>query len=271
MCDENKIKNILRNVQLELFAYFDKVCLENNFSYSMNYGTLLGAIRHEGFIPWDDDLDVMMPSKDYEAFLSYCSSHLPPEMELLHRSIYKNAPIPHAQLMMKGTEAILPWDKELSVPHCIYIDIYPIYPFNDEKTAIATNRKALRWLSIKQKHYLKINNPLFKKGFLPFVRSIVSKMIPGSLIEHKLNKIESTALKGRGNYWLDIYVYPRPMVFHEDPFQKLLRKPFSGTFCNVPANYDYILTTEYGNYMELPPPEQRVGHHFYERVSDNRQ
>ncbi|KXB58205.1 hypothetical protein HMPREF1871_00593 [Gemelliphila asaccharolytica] len=75
---ERKMKKLtleeLREVQIGILKYIDKVCKENNLTYFLNYGSLIGAVRHKGFIPWDDDVDISMPREDYEKFIKICEN-----------------------------------------------------------------------------------------------------------------------------------------------------------------------------------------------------
>ena len=68
----------IKKVSVDVLSSIDQICRENNFTYSLGYGTLLGAVRHGGFIPWDDDIDIVMPRADYEKFILYCKQHATP-------------------------------------------------------------------------------------------------------------------------------------------------------------------------------------------------
>ena len=93
----------IHNKQLNILLVFDKICRENGFKYSLSSGTLLGAVRHKGFIPWDDDVDVVMPREDYEQFISVANKILPEGYFLEHFKTNKNTCDLYARLIDVNT------------------------------------------------------------------------------------------------------------------------------------------------------------------------
>ena len=114
----------IQKAELYLLLEFDKVCREQGFTYFLDSGTALGAIRHGGFIPWDDDIDVGMPRKDYDRFMEIGQSYLPDNVFLQNRRTEKNYSRYAAKLRLKGT--IFPeTDSALYEHNGIFIDIFP--------------------------------------------------------------------------------------------------------------------------------------------------
>ncbi len=120
-----KIKK-LKEIELELFKQFVRICEKNSLRYFVVGGTALGAVRHKGFIPWDDDIDVALPRGDYEKFLSIAQSWLPENMFLQTYITDKNYPNPFAKLRRSDTAFIEKSASRIKMNHGVYIDIFPL-------------------------------------------------------------------------------------------------------------------------------------------------
>ena len=142
-------KEELKDSQMNILKFIDRVCKENDISYFVNYGTLLGAIRHKGFIPWDDDMDLGMPRKDYEKFLSICEKELPESVILrLHDDNLGNTRFMDTSIQIQfGNEWCSP-----------FIDIFPLdgYPEDGIHYWLHTNKiklyRALSKISVNRSH-----------------------------------------------------------------------------------------------------------------------
>jgi len=116
----------LKAIELDIFKAFLKVCKENDLRYFLAGGTLLGAVRHKGFIPWDDDMDVLMPRKDYDRFLEIGQSLLPPEYFLQTRQTDREYPCNFAKIRDSRTTFVEKSLKDRVINHGVYIDIFPL-------------------------------------------------------------------------------------------------------------------------------------------------
>ena len=126
MFSEDKNVAAAQKVMLEILVEIHRICVENNITYWLEAGTLLGAIRHKGFIPWDDDCDISMPRKDYERFLQIAQEKLPETMFLQTKETDKEYPLPWAKIRKNGTLLIETGETgEEKYHHGIFVDIFP--------------------------------------------------------------------------------------------------------------------------------------------------
>lgn len=126
MFNEDKTVAAAQKVMLEILVEIHRICVENDITYWLEAGTLLGAIRHKGFIPWDDDCDVSMPRKDYERFLQIAQEKLPETMFLQTKETDKEYPLPWAKIRKNGTLLIETGETgEEKYHHGIFVDIFP--------------------------------------------------------------------------------------------------------------------------------------------------
>ena len=123
----------LKQIELNLLVCFKEICEKHKLDYFLTGGTLLGAVRHKGFIPWDDDIDVGMPREDYETFLRVASSCLPDGIFLQTRKTDPEVPFNFAKLRDSRTTFIETSIKDLDINHGVYIDIFPIDYFPASK------------------------------------------------------------------------------------------------------------------------------------------
>lgn len=244
-----------------------EICEKNNFSFYLAYGTLLGAVRHNGFIPWDDDIDIWMPRKDYEKFLSFCkkySDEIKP-FEILHYSNTKNYPYCIARFS----------DSRFQIDYCgvknyglgLFVDVYPLdkIDINNKKFVNKTKKNTLNVLRYNTYTKSKIRNRivnLIKPFFLisNLCLSMKSYMKKVDRFAQKYNVSETNEYLQVNSWNFD---FCSPIKSSDIYSEKKVFLLFNGVYMPVPKNYDEVLKNQYGKYMELPPIEERLGHHNY--------
>lgn len=236
----------------------------NSWKYYLAYGTLIGCIRHKGFIPWDDDIDIWVPRPDYEKFVDYCIKHkeeLYP-YELIHyktndRYIYPIARFSDSRYKIDYTNA-----KDYGLG--LFVDIYPLDGIYKHDLILRKKIESLKKLVdlCGAKNMVKGSSKI--KNILKVPYYNIVKHIDINKLLTKLDKLSQK------------YSYDSSEIFgcwwgeNERNYEKRLLgdnneifKEFNGIDFRVPVGYDEILRKVYNNYMELPPEEERVAHHFY--------
>lgn len=260
----------LQSKLLELFKVFKKVCEDNNLTYYLCAGTCLGAIRHKGFIPWDDDLDVCMPRKDYEKLLSLKDAFT----GKYFLQTYKTDPhyiFNFAKLRDSSTTYIQDQFYNVRQNHGIWIDIFPLDGYSLKRKDPKKLAPKIRWNwhhNYFMRAYMyrrKIHKETFLKdlflniyAYLFFWTNIFHYR--NKFVDHMAKSVPFDKAEQVGNLF-GAYVHREVMdkdVFEGEP----LKVTFEGISANVPPKYDKYLTTMYGDYMTPPPPEKRVGIHI---------
>lgn len=255
-----KVENIrgVQSVILDILIYFDKICKKHNLRYSLAYGTLIGAARHKGFIPWDDDIDVLMPSADYLKLLELEELYSTDARFRLHTDkterLYNEKYIyPYAKLEDHNTEMVFYRNRDTGGA---YIDIFPMTGLPKEKDiCLAHWKKALelkRKISIcgdrnpqKIKNIKNLAYRLFYKRLRQSLKKIVFKYPFNSS-----DKIGDTAW---GN-----------AIVPTNSFDNLIEMEFEGLNFSCFKEYDAILTRSYGDWRQLPPENERIPKHGYD-------
>lgn len=261
MFNEDKTIAAAQKVMLEILQEIHKICVENNLTYWLEAGTLLGAVRHKGFIPWDDDSDVSMPRADYEKFLKIAQKKLPKDMFLQTQDTDKEYPLPGAKIRKNGTLLVETGESgEEKYHHGIFVDIFP-YDYYESEDVI----KKLQWARTTKDEKNKYPKGSLKRFFAGLyanvfcfasMRTIEKKR--KYLIEHR---DEYTADNCQFfSYAADVgYVYPTTV--DEILPIKLAENVFEGHSFYIPNKPDRLLEATYGSdYMQLPPVEQRKTH-----------
>lgn len=256
---QNVDKEEIKKIQLDILQSIHQFCVEHQLRYSLAFGTLLGAVRHKGYIPWDDDIDIMMPRPDYDRFISeYQGTH-----EHYVVQTYKNDEsyfLSLAKVYDNRTEQII-----FPTKTGVFVDIFPIEGLPD------TEEKAKQYIdqyckivfhdilyTCKNNEY-RPGNKLFnafkyiiKRILYPSRQNGIKKLdtlintYPYKTSAHAGFVLVETGMKG---------------YLEKGLFEQYTLLPFEGKEFYAIANYDAFLKKRYGDYMQLPPEEERVPGH----------
>ncbi len=255
----------MQEVELDLFKAFIEVCEKLRLKYYLLGGTLLGAVRHKGFIPWDDDIDIGMPRKDYEIFIQKAQDLLPEHYFV--QTLYSEPKIPYnfCKVRNSNTTFIESSIKKLNINHGVYIDVFPLdgYP-NDKKEQKKFKRKQL-FYKIWINKIFTCKDDSFIKRALRLGLKVITFFMPVKVAVKKREKLyksyaETDMIANYCGAWKEKEIVPK------DWYGEGVQLEFEGLKVNAPAQYDKWLTQVYGDYMQLPPEEKRVGHHYTEVI-----
>lgn len=265
--NEDKTVAAAQKVMLEILLEIHRICEENKITYWLEAGTLLGAVRHKGFIPWDDDCDVAMPRKDYEKFLKIAQEKLPDNMFLQTEKTDSEYPIPWAKIRKNGTILIETGESgEEKYHHGIFVDIFP-YDYYESEEII----RKLQWARRTKDEKNKYPRGSLKRILFGLYANILL-YVPIHNIERKRKYlVEHREEYNSKNYHYFSYaadVGDVCVTTIDDVLPTRLGKNiFEGVSFYVPNNFDNVLKANYGtNYMKLPPINQRKTHAKYIKI-----
>lgn len=257
----------VQQVELDILKKFDAICTEMGLTYFLDSGTALGAVRHEGFIPWDDDIDVGMPRKDYDIFMQIGQEKLGDGFFLQNRITDPKSPFSFAKIRKNNT-VFLEWNKRnIDMNHGIFIDIFPydILPesgrdeYIDEcrKLNLKLARRTIPDRAMRPEKNIKwwIGAACRRLAFY-LMRFSSIKKIDRQIIE-AYSRFDDAEYEGMSYV---CHAFSKKVTFEESILFPVKRATFEGYQFNIPAKSRKYLTLIYGEYMELPPIEDRVGH-----------
>lgn len=253
----------LHGVEQEILDEIDRICTKNNLTYFLVGGTLLGAIRHKGFIPWDDDLDIAMAREDYNKFIEICKSELDNKYVLHYFNTDENYWLTFAKIRKKHTL----YDEEGAVENIKYkgmwVDIFPLDYLNSKDGFKAVFKEKILY---RLKEYIvlfadsRTHNPSSLKNK---IKLCCFKCL--GLDNVRLSYLYEFIASGKkkSNYLVN-YGSQYGMKKQTMPVDKYFppkKVEFEGKFYLAPADPDFVLTQIYGkDYMQLPPLEKRKTH-----------
>lgn len=260
----------IQKVLLETFKAFAKICKENNIKYFAASGTLLGAIRHKGFIPWDDDIDVFLLRKDYEKLLSMkeCLEDTNYRVADFHDDGY---PYPFAKFY-DSTKTF--WEyKQFPFIMGPFIDLFPLDESDDhnqEHEKLNDDIHAAFWVyrkSISHQTWSEIFKDIVTLNGFEGPVKLVKKMFYAPQRQRFYKRVErcyQRICSVKGAYYKP-YWDVKHIQYPKDWFAQAIAVPFEDTEIFVPNGYHEILTYIYNDYMTPPPAPSRSGHHtaFY--------
>ena len=246
--------NELQKIQLSMLKDFDAVCQRLRISYQLFSGTALGAVRHKGFIPWDDDIDVVMLREDYERFFDSASKELDSNKYYVQREFSEHWPMFFSKLRLNGTTYIEKYHShDARIHQGIYIDIFPCDNLSDSRLMQKLQYIASKIVIAKSLYARGYEtNSTVKKCFMQFCRILPTEPFKRLCIRRN----DSSSLKvhtffGGGKKF-------ERSIFFREWFEQSVKMRFEDSEFPVSAHYDEMLRVMYGDYMIMPTLEQRV-------------
>ncbi len=254
----------LKSIQLEILNVVAEFCNSNEIKYFLCYGTLLGAVRHQGYIPWDDDIDIAMLRSDYEKFVSSFNFYN------CQYKVYtvKNTscfPFPFAKVAFENS-IIEELSDNMKNNIGINIDIFPIddIPNNTvEQKKLMHNIRTQRGVLDAKAIVINSKRDFYKNAVLYFAKLIFKFIKPNEIV----NRIIKLAAKYNDsqseNVGVIVWGYGEREIVSRNLFKEQVKMKFEGNYYSVPKGYHEWLSSIYGDYMELPPVEKRISHHGF--------
>ncbi|MEG2599805.1 MAG: LicD family protein [Muribaculaceae bacterium] len=250
----------LQKVILSIAKDIDKLCADNNIEYYLLGGSAIGAIRHSGFIPWDDDLDIIMTTENYNKFLEICQTQLDTEKYWLQRGLI-DWPLNFSKIRLKGTHMNeVEGFYQDPDKNGIYVDIFKM-------DNVSSNSFFGYWQYCCAKFYLcyqlaqrTYTSAGIKKRIMMFLSYPMNIPSLRAFIIHQIEKENTKKTQYLG------FFYGRTRwkssVINRNIYGKPIYVNFEDTKLPVAEHYHEYLTQVFGNYMKLPPVEQRIGLHM---------
>lgn len=254
----------IKKIELEILKYFHSFCVENNIKYFLSNGTLLGAVKYKGFIPWDDDVDVLVPREDYNKLISLfkdTEKYVLFAFERNNKFLY-----PFAKLVDMSTRK-----EETNINNGVEmgldIDVFPLdywdNDYNKAKKEVGRINRDMFALTLTKMRKADSHNPL--KRFLKSVFMLFYKMHGGKYYIRRIID-ESNKESQKGSSYLGCKawcIYKEREIIPSEVFEEVVEIEFEKEKFNAPAGYDTYLQSLYGDYKQDPPLEKQKTHHSF--------
>lgn len=251
-----------QNILLDIAKEFHKICQKHNIPYYMIGGTMLGAIRHKGFIPWDDDMDFGIPREHYNRFIQIALKELP--------NFYKLHTIDNSAYALMGISKIADTRTEIHEKFSprtndsigLNIDIFPIDQTNDQTGIFSRNRIIQELLKLQRTLFIDYKSRTGSKRIIAYILQKLIRISPQSNIKRINKLIAKSSTSSTHNMWVNFYgTYGFKEILDRKLFGEPILYPFENTHFYGVAHYDAYLKHFFSNYMELPPIDKRHIHH----------
>ena len=254
----------IQQMELGIMEYIHEVCNKIGVKYFLAYGSLIGAVRHQGFIPWDDDMDICMLRDDYEKLQDYLIANPSERYQVMSYKNNRNYVYPFMKVMDNQTY-LIEEDVRIDSNMGIYVDIFPVDGYEDDQ---AFKDKMTTIIKKRQLSCYTFKGITNKKSFInSLIRyaSVIAFYFTDTNIYVK--QIDELAKSRKvEDYELVDYLIYKDMnkpVWKREWLKDVTFGNFEGRDFLIPVNFHELLTSDYGNYMQLPPVEQQVSHHDF--------
>lgn len=262
------INSALKEKLYNILFLFSAFCERNNLNFYAAYGTCIGAVRHKEIIPWDDDIDLWMPRKDYMNLIEIRSSLGEIGLDFVSIETDKNYYLPFGKVLLKGTTL---WEeKKHPFKLGVFIDVFPLDSTDMPKELNRINTSLRRKLSracctYDINDFLKALRTFQFRNMIHMCFHIVFRLNHAHYLLKYRNFIESISVVQSGNYYINLAASPGEVnIFDKIFFKSRKQVPFGPVNIYVPSGYHEILNSIYGDYMQLPPDTDREkGHARY--------
>ena len=249
----------LQSVEYEILKDIDAFCQKNDIEYFLFFGTLLGAARHDGFIPWDDDIDISMDRKNYHRFLKLAKKSFPSGYFIQHYSTDRKFHNSWIKVCKNNTTCIESHLTNLDIHFGISIDIFMMNGISDNRFIQRIQSFSSKTMNLLLYKYLM----LAQNAELTMIQKVSYKIIPEPLriaFIKLFDKLCSKDLSKCQKCYSTFYILKNAIVFNSSWMKPLIKKGFKSDSFFIPKHYEEILTTIYGDWKSLPPEEKRIGH-----------
>jgi len=263
----------LKKIQIEILQHVDAFCHQNNIVYSIAYGTLIGAVRHKGYIPWDDDIDIVMTRSEYNRFLTLYEKEDRSQYKVYNFNTNSQCTIPFTKIFDNETLWIELVENPVHIG--INIDVFPLDRMPDDGRYLKVVKKVEFFkniLMLKQVSISTGRNPV--KNLILRLAHFVLKKVSISKMVRIINNVGLTYKNESFEKYANVVwtAYGnRDYVYGKD-ITRVVRLPFENVEFDAYVGYDTWLHTIFNDYMQLPPIEKRVTHHAFKayRKCDNK-
>ena len=257
----------IKHIEVDILKHVVKICNRHKLRYFLAYGTLLGAVRHQGFIPWDDDIDICMPEPDYDKFIEIWQKEKTLNESLNFGLLFPSPGNNYFYEFAKVTATDTVCEVNLPILDIkglgIWIDIFPLDGMPTKKSLHM--RKVCLWRQMRSLSvYTEVPIKKITDAFI-YVAWKCCQLVGWRFFQNKVLKLakkypyehsERTACVALAEDYHQIY--PRQI------FNQTVSVPFEGEYFNSPKDFDFYLKRTYGDYMKLPPIEQQVSLHQFD-------
>ncbi len=259
MNENNSMLKEMQACQLNILIDFQKVCDKNNIRFYLAFGTCLGAIRHKGFIPWDDDIDLFMRIDDIDKLIEV-QDQLPSHLYLQTHDKEPEFGLPIARIRDSSTTLIEEDHCDRDINHGVYIDIYPLFYCNEDSFKLK--------ISIIESFICRLfiyNAPPSNKGY---ISTTISNLLLHLFSDNQKKKIGEYLYRKIVSQKKSKYVSNFPDIsqgryYNDEWFGEPLMADFEGVKMPLPTKPSEFLTYYFHDYMQLPPESERQFHHHY--------
>lgn len=255
--------NDLQKTEFEILKHALQICDTLDLKYYLVCGSALGAVKYRGFIPWDDDVDIALPRKDYEIFCEKAQAILPNYLFLQNWKTQKHFPMIYSKIRDSRTTYIEKSATHLPIHHGVYIDVFPIDGYPEEPKKQKCVERAKHWFTLLMRTCFDLERSHKENLFAAAERLLhldrhtdrIIRCFENIIIQYSPER--SKVWCNHGN-WQGKVEYAPAWHYGEGAWVN-----FEGLRVRIPEKYDAYLTQKYGNWRAEIPKDQQVGHHSY--------